>query len=194
MTKHDVVGRAFTTYSKQKRAQIRTVVILTFTLIGCGYMYFVRLEPHPFAQDDYEAYRTIVIYIAFGTILALARAGYYMHLDMPYLNFTKDRFYFDEDETEKGGYWRDVSDISEIEIDDSKKKYPIFLARGNLVIILAMKILEALNPRPKKRTGLVFYYGKDQQFVIDPGVVNLRGEDILSIAKTYWQSSQAKLE
>lgn len=194
MIKRDIVGRAFTSFGKQKRAQVQSLVILVLVLFGCGWLYFVRFEPHPYAQDDFEAYRTITMYVAIIAALGLARGTYYMHLDMPYLNFTEDQFYYDEDETVKGGYWREVKDICEIEIDDSNKRPPYFLARGNLIVVLALKIIEALGPRQKKRMGIVFCFGEDQQFIIDPAEVNLRGEDVLSIAKTYWQSSQAKLE
>jgi len=166
MIKKDIVGRSFAAYGKHRKTQVRILAGLLFTLAILAYAYFFRLVPNPYTGEGAEPYRTIIQYVAFGHVLAIGRLLYNVYLDMPYLHFTEERFYFDEDGSEVGGYWRDVTEISESEIS----------TRG--------------MPMPEKAVAIS--YNDSAQFFIDPRIVNLRGADASAVAKQFWQTSLAR--
>jgi len=168
MIQTDVAGRSFAAFSKYKTTQFRITAGLVVTLGLCAYAYFFRYQPHPFSGEDFELQRTIVQYIAFGTVLGIGRILYDIHLDMPFMHFTEDRFYLDHDGAEVGGYWREVTDISEITV----------VKRGV----------------PTRQKAVVLTYGNENQFLIDPTVINFRDSDVRAIAKEFWEKALAKLD
>ena len=86
---------------------------------------------------------------------------------MPYLHFTEDQFYFDEDGKETKHYWREVEDIREIQLMD----------RG--------------MPRQDKVIAIV--KSKGEQITIDPRLVRFDGADVGAIARQFWQAAVEKI-
>ncbi len=114
MIKTDVVGRKFASFEKTKTSHIRFIIFSLLVFIGSVYVYFFVDRLSPTITDN-------MTYVAFGAIAGASRSLYYMYLSMPYLFFTENKFYLDASDTEKEGYWRDVVNISEQKLSESRR-------------------------------------------------------------------------
>lgn len=154
----DVAGRPFAVFSKHKNTQIKTLfgLLVTLALIAFAYFYL-------------DSSKIVGLqYVALISVMAVARISYNLYLDMPYLHFTEDRFFFDEDESNEGGAWRDVVDIHQVEIDSN-------------------------NWRSRQKAVCLVKSDKTK-FLIDPRIINFKSADVSGIAKQFWQSALSKLD
>ncbi|NVJ96834.1 MAG: hypothetical protein HWE25_01710 [Alphaproteobacteria bacterium] len=164
MIKKDVAGRMFATFSRTKAKYIKlllgifmSAVVIVFWAV---WQWKTSAVPEEFNWLNF-IYPMIILIGGASKIL------YDIYLDMPYLHFTEDQFYFDEDGKEKPHYWRDVTDIGEVTLMDGGTP-----GADNAVLIVVR--------------------GKDQ-FTIDPRLVDFKGADLAAIAGEFWENAKAKI-
>ncbi|MBO6503963.1 MAG: hypothetical protein JJ850_17170 [Kordiimonadaceae bacterium] len=162
MIKQDVAGRKFAAFGKTRAKNIKILLGLLASTVVLSYLYY-RSE---LGSSD-PSTPNLLIYAVIGSLLAIGKVLYEIHLDMPFLHFTEDQFYFDEDGKETKHYWREVEDIREIQLMD----------RG--------------MPRQDKVVAIV--KSKGEQVTIDPRVVRFDGADVEAIARQFWQAAIAKI-
>lgn len=190
MIKRNFLGKPIANYCKKETFQLREMFISLVVLAICIYTYFFKFVPHPYSGETYELERTVIQYLAFGTVLWIGRVIYRWKLDMPYLSFTEDRFFFDDDGVETGGYWTEVTNIVEVEIQGEPKRPRFKMAKFNPLI--GMKLIAASGMPRIKQMGWEIQYGTGKRFLIDPTDVDVRDEDIMEIATTFWKDASQK--
>ncbi|WP_262696290.1 hypothetical protein [Kordiimonas aquimaris] len=164
MIKEDIAGRKFAVFSKTKQKNFKLIL----ASIGGAAIFAYWIVTSKNNDVNATGLRFIdFIYPAIILIGGLAKTLYDAHLDMPYLNFTEDQFYFDNDGKETRHYWRDVIDIKEVELIDRSVSL-------------------------KDKVVLIVKSDKNE-FKIDPRDINYNNSDVAAIAKEFWRSAITKI-
>lgn len=190
MIKLNYLGRPIANYCKKETSQLKELFICLGVLALCIYLYFFEFLPHSYSGETYLTERLVVQYVGFGSIVFLIRTVINWNLEMPYLNFTEDRFFFDNEGSETGGYWREVKSITTVEIrDDVNPRFAMAFSRVFPSIML--KKIAASGMPGASRLGWEIRYGSGSKFVIDPKEVETRGEDIMAVANEFWKNAES---
>lgn len=188
MIKRNVLGKPIANYGKKETAQLREMFGYLFFLAACAYLYFFEFVPHSFSGETYELERTVTMYAALAVMVAIVRMVYLRNLDMPYLSFTEDRFYFDNDGSETGGFWQEVESITSVEIQDEASPRQSMILGKFAPFLVMKKIAQSRMPGPPV-FGWEILYRDGKSFLIDPREIETQGDDILEVATYFWENS-----
>lgn len=162
MIKHDVAGRAFAAFPKTNHKYFKVLWGLLAGGVALA-LYYVKL-----IQDNgIDVNPGFLVYPAIALLMGIVKVIYEIKLDMPYLLFTEDHYYFDQDGGETRYYWREVEDIREVSLMD----------RG----------------MPRKDKAVVIIGQRGHQFNIDPREIRFDGADVAEIAREFHKKAMVKI-
>ncbi len=167
MIKRDIAGREFASFPRTKTKQLRLMAgVVVGSFMWAAFIYRQHLNAVANFQSSGFPWENF-LYPVLLLLGGIGKVLYDLHLEMPYLNFEEDCFYFDDKNKSEKRYWREVIDIR--------------TSNG------------IANGSPIADSRVVILLPKEEQLIIDPKEVDFQGADIEKIAKQFWKKACDKI-